>query len=256
MSGTLENVLKKSMVTLGHFVESVIGKAKETRAHVSARQGIKPVLSLESQLEPARLKELINAASQKILNPAIPELKGMDAVEVGEGQPLFVARFLALQAKTAVGVLIGGNTAVSQGDASRGFVIRADASKLPFTNAKFSYFLARMATGFQSDMTKTIRELSRILLPAGLGVIADFHPSGLFAKRGTNRARPVESGIHKLEDYYRVCRQEGVRIVDVREAMIDDGMRQFFREDEIQAYRNLKGTPLVIFLFVYKPKGA
>lgn len=256
MADALEKVLKKSMVTLGHFVESVIGKAKETRAQVSARHGIKPLLSVESQLSPPRLNEIINAAVQKILNPAIPELKGVSALEIGEGQPLFIARFLALQAKSAVGVLIGGDGAVSQGDASRGFIVRAEASKLPFANAKFSYFLARMATNSQGDMVKAIREFSRILLPAGLGVIADFHPFGLFAKRGAVCARPAQSAIGRIEDYYRICRQEGMRIVDVREVIIDEGMRQFFKEDEIQAYRNLKGTPLLIFLFVYKPKGA
>jgi hypothetical protein len=52
-----------------------------------------------------------------------------------------------------------------------------------------------------------------------------------------------------------LCRKGGMRVVDVKEAFIDEGSRGFFREEEIQAYRNLKGTPLLTFLFVYKPKG-
>ena len=40
------------------------------------------------------------------------------------------------------------------------------------------------------------------------------------------------------------------------EIFVDEGMRQLFHEEEIAAYRNLKGTPLLVFLFVYKPKGA
>lgn len=244
------------MVALGHAVEAVIGKAKQAQIQVSTRGGVQPVLSLESQFKPARLRELTEAFSQKTIGQSIPEMKGAAAIEIGEGPAIFVARFLALQAGMAIGVEMGGGSVGSQGDPSRGFVVRASGAKLPFANNRFSYFIARMATSFQGDIARTTREISRVLTPGGQGVVIDYHPFGLFAKRGANRARPADSGVSKIEDYYRLCKQSGMRVVDLREALIDEGMRQFFKEEEIQAYRNLKGSPFLIFLFVYKPKSS
>lgn len=255
MSPTIVNILRESMEFLGRVVEGLIGKAKNAKVQVSARGGTQPVLSLEGQLSPPRIRDLIEAAAQKVLWNTIPTLKGLSAIEIGEGQPIYSARLLACQAKVAIGVEIGSTQVVRQGDASRGFFIRSSITKFPFRDGSFSYFLARFATQYQGDLTRALQELGRVMVSGGQGVVVDYHPFGLYAKKGTHRARPADSGVHRFEDYYRLCRQTGFRVVDVREVFIDDQLRQFFKEEEIQVYRNLKGTPLLIFLFVYKPKG-
>ena len=255
MSPTIVNILRESMEFLGRIVEALIGKAKNAKVQVSVRGGTQPVLSLESQLQQTRIRELIESASQKILWNTVPTLKGVSAIEIGEGQPVYSARLLACQAKVAMGVEIGSALVSRQGDASRGFVVRSSITRFPFRNESFSYFLARFATQYQGDLARALQELGRVLVPGGQGVVVDYHPFGLYAKKGTHRARPAESGVHRFEDYYRLCRQVGFRVVDVREVFIDEQLRQFFKEEEIHAYRNLKGTPLLILLFVYKPKG-
>ena len=256
MPDSFEQKLRSAMEALGRVVESIIGKAKEARVQVGVRSGVQPLLSVDGLLKTERIRDLIDISTQKVMGNAFPNIRGGNALEVGEGPPAYNDRMLSAQARMAVGVEIGGRSTERQGDISRGFVVRGQLLKLPFGDGRFSYVLARLATSFQSDMLRSMRELNRVMMFGGQGVVIDYHPFGLYSRKGMGHARPVDSGIHKLEDYYRMYRSIGLRVVDVREAFIDEGMRQFFKEEEIPAYRNLKGTPLLIFLFIYKPKAA
>lgn len=256
MTKSFEHTMRRAMEALGHVVESVIGKAKQATVQVSTRGGVQPILSVESQLSASRIRDIIELSTQKVLSGILPDLKGKTALEVGEGPVSWAGKLLGAQANLVVGVEVGGGSVGRQGDSSRGFVLRGQVARLPFEKDRFSYVLARLATQLQGDMMRALRELSRVMAPGAQGVLVDYHPFGLYAKRGASRVRPADSGIQRLEDYYRFCRQAGLRVVDVREAFVDEAARQFFREGEIGAYRNLKGTPILVFLFVYKPKGA
>ena len=255
MSDSFERGLRRAMEGLGRVVEAVIGKAKRAKVQVSTRGGVQPILSVESQLDASRIRELIEAASQKVISGISPELKGQNTLEIGEGPALFFQKFFSCHAATVIGVEMGGASVPRQGDASRGFTVRAQAAKLPFADAGFGYVLGRFCSHFAGDMLRDARELSRVMKPGGQGVVVDFHPFGMWARSGGGRVRAPDSGVHRIEDYYRLFRQTGLRIVDVREAFIDEGMRQHFKDAETSAYRGLKGTPILIFIFVYKPKG-
>ncbi len=215
---------------------------------------MQPVMSVESLLDYNRIKDLIESSIQKVMEAQIPDLKDRVTLEMGEGPAAYGSRLLARQAKMAVAVEVGGASVGMQGDISRGYIVRSKASALPFADEIFAYILARLATPFQGDMASSIREIGRILLPGGQGVLIDYHPFGLYSRRGTDRLRPAVSGVHRFEDYYRLCKTAGLRVVNVREIFVDESMRKYFSEKEIQAYRNLKGTPLIAFLFFYKPK--
>lgn len=255
MSDSFEQGLRKLMTFLGRGVEAVIGKAKSASAHVGTRGGVKPILSLDSQLRPARIAEIISASVERVMKNSIPDIKGGIALEVGEDGPMFSTRIIGMQAKLSVCVEVSGKTALRQGTGDRGFVIRGEPQRLPFGNARFSYLIAQLATPLRGDIMRAARELGRVLLPGGQGVIVDYHPFGLYAKRGDSKIRPIDASANHFEDYYRICKQSDLRVVDVREVFVDESMRQMFKPDEISAYRNLKGTPLVIFIFIYKPKG-
>jgi hypothetical protein len=98
-----------------------------------------------------------------------------------------------------------------------------------------------------------VREIGRTVKSGGHGVIVDYHPFGKYGKRGGNKFR-ASLGAHGLGDYYRICREAGLRVIDVKEIFVDEEMRKLFHESEIQSYRDLKGTPLAMFIFFYKPK--
>lgn len=254
MSDPIEQLLRRSMVHLGHAVELVIGKASKAGTQIATRGGIQPVLSLESQLAHSRVRELIEKATHKIFVDAVPNLKGMSAIEIGEGPASYGPQFLSHQAKFSLSVEIGGGSIGRQGDATRGFVVRGASGRLPVQTSLFKYVLARLASPLQGDMTRAFREIGRIMQPGAQGVIIDYHPYGSFSKRGDDRLRPIESGITRIEDYYRLSKKIGLRVVDLREVLIDEELRQFFYEEEIQTYRNLKGSPFLICLFIYKPR--
>ncbi len=251
----LERSLRTVMEMVGRFVESIIGHARKAKVQVGTRGGVQPILSLESLVGMNRIGQLISATTERVVLPAIPELKEGSALDVGEGPPQFLKRFMERGAQTAVGFEIGGGSQGAQGDQERGYVVRGKVSAIPFSDNFFDYISVRLATPFQGDIIKVVREVGRVAAPGGQGVLIDYHPYGLYAKKGPDRLRSVESSIRGAEDYYRICRAAGLRVVDLREAFIDENLRGFFEGDQqLAAYRSLKGTPFAIFLFFYKPR--
>ena len=254
MADSLEKFLRHSMTKVGKAVERVIGEAHKAKKSVGTRGGLQPILSLESQLSGVRISELINFSTERIYVPTIPNLSGQMALEIGEGTSAFIPRFLQQQARAAVGMEIGKASEIRQSEMGKGFAIRGQTTNLPFANQFFDYVMARLATHQQGDTIRAIKEIGRILTPGGQGILTDFHPFGLYAKSGTDRLRSVESTIRNIEDYYKICRAAGLRVIDLKEAFIDESVRSLFDTQEIQSYRNVKGTPLIIFIYFFKPR--
>ena len=252
MARTFEDGLKQFIQALGHVVERVIGQAKKARKKVDVRRGIKPVLSLESQLPQNQLRELISAASQNILSSSLPDLENANALDLGEGASPYSSQIVEHKAKLTISLEIGG--ASNSQLRHKYFTLKGSPHRLPFKNEIFDYTLARLATPFQGDIESAIQELGRTVKPGGRGLMVDYHPYGLYAKHGSDRLRSARSAIIGLEDYYRMFRKSGMRIIDLRESWIDETLRSYFPEEDIQTYRTLKGTPLIVFLFFYKPR--
>jgi SAM-dependent methyltransferase len=252
MAESFESTLRKAMEALGRVVEKAIGKAKKAKVQVGSRGGVQPVLSLESLLPQERMKDLIEEATKRVLADSIPDIKGGQALEIGEGPALYGRKLLGSKAASAVSVEVGGQLSERQNDATRGFVIQAKPQRLPFRNQSFQYVLGRLATPHQGDIVKAVTEIGRVLAPGGQGVIVEFHPFGLYAKRGPHRMKSIESNLRKFEEYYRLCRKAGLRVVNLREAFVEEDMRKLFAQGEIAAYRSLKNTPILAFFFIYK----
>lgn len=251
---SFENILKRAVYLVGTNIERLINSAKRVKTGVALKGGMQPILSLESQLPEQKISELILHASTVLLDQMIPNLKEMSGLEMADGNPIFSTQFMRMSASRTVFCEIG-NQNPAQGDLSTGFVMRADPSSLPFDDASFDYFIARLATPLQGDLARGIAELSRVMTAGGQGVLLDFHPYSLFAKDGSQRMRSLRSIIRGIEDYYKICKKSGLRIVNLKEYFIDEMSRSFFAPDLIPIYRNLKGSPLLIALFVYKPRG-
>ena len=254
MADSLESSLRKIMESAGRLIEKVIGHAQKAKVSVGTRSGIKPILSLESQFPQEKIREMINFSIDRICVPNLPNLKGQATLEIGDGPSILVPKYMGQQARLAIGFEIGGNPTLRQGDAGRGYIARGQSSSLPFPADFFEYVGARLATKVQGDVIKTIKEIGRVLAPGGQGFFVDFHPFGLYAKQGTDRLRSIESTIRGIEDYYKISKTAGLRIVDFRESFIDESMRSMFSADALQAYRNVKGTPLIALVFFFKPR--
>lgn len=254
MSPAWEQGLRRCMEALGRVVEWAIGGVKHAKVQVETRGGLQPILSLEDQLPVGRIRELIAAAEDRIFPACFPKLNQRRALEIAEGPVRWVTLLMKQGAEVTVGLEIGG-PASRQGDLARGFILRGQATALPLTTASFDYVAARLATQVQGDFPQALREMARVMTSGGQGVIVDYHPFGLYAQHGDHRLRSRLSSIRGLEDYYKLCRSVGLYVVDLRELFIDESLRPRFAAAEIAAYRSLKGTPLVLCLFVYKRRG-
>jgi SAM-dependent methyltransferase len=254
MSKGVEKSLKNVMTSAGKALERLIGQAQKAKAQVGVRGGVQPILSLESLLGVNRIGELIGASTERVALPVVPEIKDAVALDVGEGPPQFLSRFKERGARISVGLEIGGGSKGVQGDQEQGYIVRGKATAIPFGGDFFNFVSARLATPFQGDILRVMKEIGRVAAPGGQGVIVDYHPYGLYAKKGSDRLRSVESSIRGAEDYYRICRASGLRVVDLREAFVDENLRGMFAEDQLSAYRSVKGSPLAIYLFFYKPR--
>ncbi len=251
----LEENLRKSMQTLAKLVKRLIQGAEKAKVQVESRRGVQPVLSLESQLSNEKIRELIKNSEEKMISACLPGLAGKKAVEVGEAPARFLSKLLQRGAELSVAVEMSGSLAHSQqGNLSRGYIVKGSAAALPFADASVDYVVARIASPLQGDVSKVLQELGRVLSMGGQGVVLDYHPYGLYATRGLSRVKSLESSLRHVQDYYKTCRDAGIRVIDFRETHLDESVRSLFAEKEISLYRHLKGTPLVAGYFVYKPK--
>lgn len=253
-----EDGLRKGIVAVGGLLEKVINKAESlsSASGLTSRSSVQPVLSLEGQLALPKLKELINLTVDRMVASSIPGLIDRTAAEVREGPSSLAKTFREKGASLAVHIDMGmgaGSYGKPEADINS---IRSSPFCMPFEDGFFDLIVGHYASQYQRDIVKDIKELSRTLAISGEGIIVDFHPFGMFAKRGAVRLRPVESTIKGVEDYFRICKQASLKVQNVREAFFDESLRPFFATDsEKQAFRIVKESPFLIFLYVKKGGG-
>ncbi len=252
---TLEHVLRKIIIPVGHAVERVIGQARKAKQSVGVSGGMQPILALESQIQMPKLKDLILRATSRAVEQFVPMVGGKPAIELCEGPGVFAELLKERGASQVIHVDIGG-AMFEAGLAHRIsgiYEVRAQVKKIPFEDNYFQLALACLTTSYQGEFIKAAKEIGRLVTPGGDAIFTDFHPFGLYAKKGSVRIRPREANIRGLEDYYKICKVAGFRVADVREVFIDEAMRPYFTTpDEKAAFKNIKETPLLICLFAKK----
>lgn len=246
--------MRKGVLAAGHLVEQVINRAEKLGGNLKGGSlSTQPVLSLEGQISIPKLKELLNSTAEKVIVPAIPGLVDKTALEIREGQSVFAKFFKEKGASVATHVDMAGSAGAYAKGGSGINSLRSASTRLPFEDGFFDYVAALYSNQYQGDIVKAVKEFARVLSIAGDGIIVDFHPFGMYAKRGSLRLKPTESTIRGVEDYYRLCKSAGLRITSIRESFLDEELRPMFEtEGEKAAFRMVKDTPLLIYLFVKK----
>ncbi len=249
----VEKKLEKGMGFLGRMVERVIGQAKKAKVTYEARASLQPILSLESRLPLPKIKQLINLVGDRFINQALPNLKDKTVLEIGEAPLRFQKAVMDKKPKAVSGIFVEGTMPQSITSSIPSLYLKGSFKAIPFEEKFFDCVIASLTTPQQGDVISAIKEIGRVLVPGGVGLVLDFHPFGLFAKTGNVRLRSVQATIRGLEDYYKMCKLSGLNIVDLHEGFIDDILRnQFTTTEEMNAFREIKGTPLVLFLMVTK----
>lgn len=245
--------LSSTVTWLGHLVERGIGQAKKAKQSVEGRGGLQPILSLESRLSMAKIQQLIHLFEDRFVPPALPLLKEKAILEIGEGPLRFQEHITEKRPKFFCGVLANGPEGGRTMKEGSSYLVKASFKTIPFEDQFFDLVICRLASPKQGDVISHFKELGRILMPEGTAFVLDYHPFGGYAKSGTQRLRAVQSSVRGLEDYFKMSQMAELAIVEVREGFVDDTLRnQFTTAAEMAAFRELKGTPLVLFLKLMK----
>ena len=253
MAKPVETGLKKGMEKMGNFLERLIGQAKHAKVTYETRVGMQPVLALESRLKIEKLKQILDTLTDRMVLPLFPSLKDKVVLEMGEGPLHYLSSFAERKTRLSSGLSVGEGPAVNGPVPSGALVMRGQLKSLPFESNYYDFVAARLTTPLQGDVLASVKEIGRVLAPDGEAILVDYHPFGLYAKSGTARMRSVESSIRGIEDYYKMCKLAGLTVTELKEVFLDDTVRQFFTTtEELAAFRDLKGTPLVLCLLVSK----
>lgn len=244
------------------FWAKLLGQAKKAKATVAAAGGrglaagggLVPVLALEARVGLPKLKQLINLQADRFVSQSLPMVAGKTVLEIGEGVPRFQKIIIEQKPKTFCGIFVD-DVSLKVGTDSPVMMSKGSFRGIPFEENFFDCVVARVTTPHQGDVVTAFKEIGRTLLPDGVALILDFHPFGLYAKTGTTRLRSHQSTISGLEDYFKMARVSGLSVSDLHEGFLDDTLRnQFVSPQEMNTFRELKGTPLVLFLVVTKQR--
>ncbi|MDP2599848.1 MAG: methyltransferase domain-containing protein [Deltaproteobacteria bacterium] len=254
-SSKITNSLEKGVGFVGRVLEKLIGQAKKAKEKVTpdAAFGLQPILALESRLPAPKIRQLIDLVGDRFMMQMLPVLKDKNVLELGENPLRFQKAILEKKPKFFFGVTVDAVPQSSATTSPQALVLKGSLKSIPFENGFFDCVIAQIATPHQGDVVSAFKEIGRVLAPGGTALLFDYHPFGLYAKSGTQRLRSIQATIRGLEDYYKMCRVSSLFITDMHEGFIDDTLRnQFATPDEMSAYREIKGTPLVLFLQMAK----
>lgn len=238
-----EENLRRFVVTLGKGIEGLIDKVKSERLARNMPK-VTPVMGIEGQISTSKIKELSQHVSLRLLGEMMPALVDKSVLLIGECVAAAVPLCKDKGTSTLMEVELGASESpLADGDES--LRIHCVPQKLGVPNNSFDAVVALLATPFQGELEQVFRELTRTLVTGGDFLVADFHPFGLYAKRGSRRMRA--SFAHGVAEYYRIAQELGITITDCREGYCDDKAAAFFvTPEEKQIYRGIKDTPLVI----------
>ena len=164
------------MYWAGHGIEKIIGKVQKAKVSVATRPGVQPILSLESQLALDKIQDLIAFAIERFYLPMIPHLEGKSCLEIGAGKPVFATHFLQKQAKAMITVNTGYGESPIQGDASRGFIVKAETHNLPFEDDSFDFIFNPVSNCFIPEIQPVWEETFRVLRKGGTMAVGFTNP--------------------------------------------------------------------------------
>lgn len=244
-----EDILRKAVYRIGKFTERLI----EESSKISSPLATKPILALEGQVQISKLKEIIESEANKIFTSSMPSLIDKTALEICEHGSKLADKFKEKGASLSVHVDMDTGPGTYETAKKDIISCKSSANRLPFEDSFFDQIYANLASQRQKELALSIHEMGRVLTLGGEAIICDFHPFGSFARKGTARLRPIESSAAGFEDYYKFCSQASLKIDHVKEIFVDDNLKTYFKTDEEKAaFRMVKDSPLLIFIFVKK----
>jgi malonyl-CoA O-methyltransferase len=192
------------------------------------KRGLRVLPSLQayalwSASYPAQAHNPLMALEEAALRAFLPDLRGLDVLDVGCGSGRWRALAQAGGARRALGV---DNSAAMLRQAGQG-VAQADMQALPFPAASFDLLLCGLAIGHLPDHRPALAAMARLLRPSGLLLLSDFHPIQHWrgAQRtfqaADGRAYAVEHYPRTVADFWQAGERVGLRLRGLAEPALE-----------------------------------
>jgi malonyl-CoA O-methyltransferase len=163
---------------------------------------------------------------ERALLPLLPVCSGQSVLDLGCGS----GRYLRLLRPQRPRLLVGLDVSSAMLARARGLVARValgDARALPFADRSFDLVVSGLMVGHVRDLLGLLREVARVMRPAGVVVYSDLHPDGALtgwartfrARDGSEYAAPHH--VHSRADHERSCEASGLRVEKVLEPEVD-----------------------------------
>jgi ubiquinone/menaquinone biosynthesis C-methylase UbiE len=118
------------------------------------------------------------SCEERHLVPLLPELRDKPILDLACGTGRWLEKLVARRGYRALGVDRSEAMlrVAKQKSAIQGRLMRADCEKLPFRSAAFDLAICSFAVGHIRDLASMVRELARVVRPAGEVFVSDLHP--------------------------------------------------------------------------------
>ena len=142
-------------------------------------------------LYPADAGNELMRLEQRAMTRLLPEVAGLDAVDVGCGSGRYLRLLRARGARRCLGV----DPARAMLERCRGLpahLAGARLPSLPLLRATFDVAVCGLVLGHVEDLEAALREIARVLRPGGRLLYSDVHPDG--ARHGWRRTFVSDDG--------------------------------------------------------------
>ena len=175
---------------------------------------------------PPRAHNRFMELEERTMLAVLPDPKGCAALDLACG----TGRYLELLRRMGASPVVGVDSSTAMLARAREIsseLIQADLLDLSLRPAIFQIVICALAVGHVEDLSRAMKEISRLLVAGGTLVYSDFHPGGAWSGwkrtfRGKDgRDYSVKHHIHTYADHFAACKSAGLRIDDVREPRMD-----------------------------------
>jgi len=150
--------------------------------------------ALWAESYPARPHNPVMAAEQSIVAPLLCSAGAQAALDLGTGSGRNLP-FLRAGARLAVGLDFSMAMLDRRDDGWPR--VCGDARCLPFSDARFELISSSLMAGDVNHLDEWLREIARVLKPAGQLVYSDFHPTWA-AERWRRTFRGADGALHAI----------------------------------------------------------
>ncbi|MCS6835327.1 MAG: class I SAM-dependent methyltransferase [Anaerolineae bacterium] len=181
--------------------------------------------ALWAQSYPAQAHNPLMALEEAALRAFLPDLRGLDVLDVGCGSGRWLKLAQADGARRALGI---DSSAAMLRRAGPGTAL-ATMTALPFPAASFDLLLCALAIGHLPDHQPALAEMARLLRPDGLLLLSDFHSVQHWRgaqrtfRAANGRVYAVEHYPRTVADFWQVGERVGLRLCGLSEPALEVG---------------------------------